>query len=312
MFLRDHQAGTTSRVNLNSNGEQSNGDSYPNLAISGDGRYVVFPSAATNLVPGIASGRVHIYVRDTSSGTTTLASVTSTGAEANQGSSAPAISADGRHVAFVTGATNLSTLGTNSASHIYVHDRQTGVTTAGSVDSAGVFGLSTDVYPVLSADGRYLAFTSDNQLVPGDTNFRPDAYVRDRQTGQTTRVSVSSAGVGGDNGGTAAGLSADGRYVGFTSTSTNLVPDDVNGKADVFVHDRDTGTTTLVNLVVGGIPASSAAWGQLSSTGRYVLMGSADLPNDLFVHDRQTGTSARMTRALSTVAPRTRSSTAPC
>ena len=163
----------------------------PNSAISGDGRFVAFVSAATNLVTGDNNNAADIFVRDRQAGTTTRVSVTSTGGQANGASSDPAISADGRYVAFVSRATNLVAGDTNGVRDVFVHDRQTGATTRISVNSSENQGNAESLAPSLSADGRYVAFASSaSNLVTGDTNSTSDVFVRDRQAGTTTRVSV--------------------------------------------------------------------------------------------------------------------------
>src|SRR5206468_3010706 len=133
---------------------------------------------------------------------------------------------------------------------VFIHDRQTATTewvVAGNM-------------PALSADGRFVAFVSRaTNLVPGDTNGSWHVFVRDRQTGITERVSVDSAGNPGDGAsgivGTSAdrlAISADGRFVAFASSATNLVPGDTNGQWDVFVHDRQTRTTEQVSVDTAG------------------------------------------------------------
>src|SRR5256886_498703 len=155
-----------------------------------------------------------------------------------------ALSADGRFVRFTSAAPDLVAGDTNGAMDVFVHDRQTGTTELVSVDSAGnqANGASTDV--ALSADGRFVAFTSAApDLVAGDTNGATDVFVHDRQTGVTERVSVDSAGNQVSGPSIAAALTAAGRFVAFTSAAPDLVAGDTNGAADVFVHDRQTGTT---------------------------------------------------------------------
>src|SRR5690554_197008 len=118
-----------------------------------------------------------------------------------------------------------------------------------SVGSDGTEGDWESASPSLSADGRYVAFSSHaTNFVPDDSNRRSDVFVHDRDTGTTTRVSVASDGTEGDDDSRTPAISADGRYVAFTSSAANLVPDDTNGATDVFVHDRDTGTTTRVSV----------------------------------------------------------------
>ena len=149
------------------------------------------------------------------------------------------LSAEGRLVAFESYASNLVPGDTNGRLDVFVHDRQTRLTERVSVDSAGIQGNGSSRQPSISADGRFMAFTSDaTNLVPGDTNGRTDVFVHDRQTGTTERVSVDSAGNQGNAGSSGVGISGDGRFVAFTSSATNLVPGDTNSVADVFVRVR--------------------------------------------------------------------------
>ncbi len=171
-----------------------------------------------------------------------------TGSEANDSSLFPAISADGRYVAFTSLASNLVPGDTNGVQDIFVHDRQTGKTTRVSVDSAGSEVNGISILPAISADGRYVAFTSfASNLVAGDTNGLTDIFVHDRQTGKTTKVSVDSAGSEANGFSLLPVISADGRFVTFTSFASNLVAGDRNGVQDVFVHDRQTEETARVS-----------------------------------------------------------------
>src|SRR5204862_3467613 len=130
---------------------------------------------------------------------------------------------------------------------------QAGTTERVSVASGGTGGNDASLGSALSADGRFVAFQSDaTTLVAGDTNGATDVFVRDRQTGMTARVSVASDGTQANNVSSYSALSADGRFVAFQSDATNLVVDDTNGKTDVFVHDRQTGTTERVGAGSGG------------------------------------------------------------
>jgi Tol biopolymer transport system component len=249
IFVHDRETGTTTRVSVDSAGNQAEasedgGGSY-RPAISADGRYVAFDSIASNLVPGDLGG-LDVFVHDRQTGATTRVSVDSAGGQAHGWSEAPAISADGRYVAFESDAFNLVLGDTNGADDVFVHDRLTGTTERVSVDSAGnQTGGGGDI-TAISADGRYVAFQSGaSDLVPADTNGR-DVFVHDRQTGVTTRVSVDSAGNQSNGTSWVPAISADGRYVAFVSDASNLVPGDTNGFWDVFVHDRGLGA-------VGGI-----------------------------------------------------------
>jgi Tol biopolymer transport system component len=177
-----------------------------------------------------------------------LFSLPAAGAQVNGASNDPSISMDGRYVTYDSLATDLVSGDTNIASDIFVRDRQTGTTTRVSKNSAGVEGDDHSYEPSVSADGRYVAFHSDAaNLVTGDTNVAADIFVRDRQTGTTSRVSISSTGAEDDTDSYNPSISADGRYVAFYSEAANQVPGDSNGAWDAFVRDRQTGTTTLVS-----------------------------------------------------------------
>ena len=248
----------TVRVSVDSAGGQAD-DSSILPAISADGRFVAFASKAGNLVPGDSNGTFDIFVHDRQTGATERVSVDSAGAQGNNNSAFPAISADGRFVAFVSEASNLVAGDTNGAenafagSDVFVHDRATGQTERMSVDSAG--GQANNNFiesTAISADGRFVAFVSAaSNLVPGDTNGTLDVFVPDRHTGATERVSVDSAGGQANSPFLAVGglaISADGRLVAFDSLASNLVPGDTNGTLDVFVPDRHTGATERVSV----------------------------------------------------------------
>ncbi|MFO0982905.1 MAG: calcium-binding protein [Planctomycetota bacterium] len=304
-FVCDRQTGATIRVSVDSQGVQADRDSYYRPAISADGRYVAFMSAADNLVPGDTNHREDIFVHDCLTGETTRASVDSQGNEANDLSFFPAISADGRYVAFASAASNLVADDRNGVMDILVHDRQTGQTVLASVDSQGVQGNGMSNAPVISADGRLVAFESvANNLVPGDTNTGVDIFVHDFLNSDTTRVNVDSQGNEANSDYSfAPAISADGRFVGFDSEATNLVPNDGNGSRDVFVHDRQTGETTRVSVDSSGAEANSMSFhGGISADGRFVAFcsyasnlvpGDTNYEADVFMHDRQTGETTR-------------------
>jgi Tol biopolymer transport system component len=189
-----------------------------------------------------------------------------------------------------------------SSSLLDRHDGEVppGITTRVSVAGNGVQGNSSSAAPSISADGRFVAFESDaTNLVSGDTNGMRDVFVHDREIGATARVSVSSAGVQGNRSSCNPSISADGRFVTFDSEATNLVVGDATLSADVFVHDRQTGETTLVSVASDGTQANRESWHpSISADGRYVAFESlasnlvwSDTGTyvDIFVHDRETG-----------------------
>jgi Tol biopolymer transport system component len=146
-----------------------------------------------------------------------------------------------------------------------------------SVGPNGVEGNNDSLFPAISAHGRFVAFESDAaNLEPNDTNGSSDVFVRDRQTGRTTRVSVGAGGAQGNAGSIGAGISADGRYVTFDSNATNLVPGDTNDLGDVFVHDRQTSRTTRVSVTARGAQAAggNSANPAISADGRHVAFNS--------------------------------------
>jgi Tol biopolymer transport system component len=260
VFVYDRQTGQTTRVSVDSAGVQGNGTSF-NPSISSDGRFVAFMSLSNNLMPNDTNGMYDVFVHDRQTGQTMCVSVDSAGVPGNHGGWYPSISSDGRYVAFSSSSTNLVPDDSNGMIDVFVHDRQTGQTTRVSVDSAGAEGDSESyAYPSISSDGRYVAFESAaSNLVPDDTNDTWDVFVHDRQTGQTTRVSVDSAGVQGDGLSYFPSISSDGRYVAFESLSTNLVPNDTNDMWDIFVHDRQTGQTSRDFDADGDVDGSDAA-----------------------------------------------------
>lgn len=238
---------------------------YPD--ITWDGRFVAFSSFATNLLdnsPATTGGRSHVYIRDrqqngANAGTTTIMSVAPDGSEGNGQSIRPRISKDGRFVVFYSNATNLaapaSTAGRN---HVYLRDRQTGLTTRVTVSTAGAEGSAGSIFPNISADGRYVVYISAaNNLVAGDTEGFQDVFVYDRLSGVNSRVSLAAGG-GGAGGNANSGdvanvdISETGQYVVFASAASNLVANDTNGLVDIFLHNRATGTTVRVNVGAGG------------------------------------------------------------
>ena len=229
-FVRDAQTGTTERVSLRSGGGQSeDGFQCASPAISGDGRLVAFGSDAADLVAGDANGFVDVFVRDRTAGTTRRVSVATDGSESDSNSFDPAISADGRVVAFFSGASNFVPGRTVPDAGVYAHDLgQRRHRVAVRPRRRRTVQTGPSYRPSVSADGRFVAFASaSDALVAGDTNISEDAFVRDRELDTTTRVSVRSDGGQIEEPRRRAddtAISADGRYVVFTSDARDLVP----------------------------------------------------------------------------------------
>ncbi|MEG4024174.1 MULTISPECIES: calcium-binding protein [unclassified Microcoleus] len=303
---------TITPVSVDSAGNLGNSNSYT-PSISADGRFVAFDSGVSNLVPGDNNDETDIFVRDTLTNTTTLVSLDSAGNQANNGSSRPSISADGRFVAFESYASNLVPGDTNSSpdsfpsQDIFVRDTLTNTTIRVSLDSAGNQANRFSDRPSISADGRFVAFTSEaSNLVPGDTNQRNDIFVRDTLTNTTTRVSVDSAGNQGNGISffNDSSISADGRFVAFEFDASNLVPGDTNDKTDIFVRDTLTNTTTRVSVDSAGNQGNSVSYSpSISADGRFVAFesfasnlvpGDTNDERDIFVRDTLTNTTTRV------------------
>ena len=276
-FVRDRWAGTTERISVNFSGVQGNDDSYK-PEISPNGRFVVFESAASNLVGGDVLITEDVFLRDRLFGTTRRASVTSSGigsvGPSNQGS----VSDDGRFVSFVSWDPNLVAGDTNLQEDVYVHDFLLGTTERVSLASNGAEANNYSVPLALSGDGRYVLFGSPaTNLVPNDGNANSDVFLRDRLLATTERVNLAGDGTEANLGGGRGSMSSDARYVAFLSLSTNLVSGDVNGRRDVFVRDRqasgfaslcDPGQNQVIVCPCGNQPSGrSRGCDNSSSTG---------------------------------------------
>ena len=305
VFVLDRTSGAVTRASVSSGGAQGNSDSSDGLSISADGRFVAFSSGASNLVSGDTNGAEDIFVYDRQTGTTTRASVATDGTQANSQSFAPALSADGRYVAFVSLATNLVAGDTNGVEDVFVHDLQTGQTIRASVASGGTQADGFALEPSISADGRFVAFMSNaSNFDGGGNNGARNVFVHDFLTGATVRASVATDGTPGNDFSIQPALSADGRYVAFYSLATNLVPGDTNGVEDVFVRDMQTGLTTRVSVASDGTQGNGASFSpSFSADGRYVafqsaatnlVSGDTNGTADVFVRDLQTALTMRV------------------
>ncbi|WP_189133229.1 TolB family protein [Wenjunlia tyrosinilytica] len=309
VFVHDRRTGTTRRVSVGAGGTQGDADSF-GPSVSEDGRFVAFTSDADNLVARDTNGCFDVFVRDLVKGTTERVSVGADRAQGDEMSFRTTMSADGRFVTFTSGATDLVPRDTNGKWDVFLRDRKKDTTEriSTAADAGGSDGDSKG--SAISADGRFVAFASSgaNLLSPAagsDTNGVDDVFVRDRRKGTTERVSVGADGSQGNSTSAGWSISADGRFVAFGSRAANLVPGDTNGATDVFVRDRDNGTTERVSVGADGAQAGAAAHfiPLLSGDGRRVAFASS-APNlvpgdtngywDMFVRDRRKGTTERV------------------
>jgi hypothetical protein len=313
VFVHDRRTGTTERVSVSSDGAQ--GDQFSDRfapALDLTGRFVAFESGATNFVLGDTNGTFDVFLRDRRERTTVRVSLGNGGAQGNDFSISPAMSANARFVAFVSAASNLVPGDTNGFIDAFVRDRALGTTNRVSISTSGAQGNEDVISNVaVNDDGRFVAFSSTaTNLVPQRTS---GSFVRDRQRGTTELVSSSSAGVPGDLGGGRVSISADGRFVVYDSNSTNLVPNDTNGFPDVFVRDRQTGRTERVSVSSTGQQGNDASgFAAISSDARFIAFGStatnlvAGVTTSTFrtyIHDRHSRTTRLATRTFDGSAP---------
>ncbi|MDQ2985195.1 MAG: hypothetical protein M3R13_00570 [Armatimonadota bacterium] len=246
VFVRNLAAGTTTLVSAGPGGVPGDGVSgETQISLSADGRYACFASNATNLVASDTNNQGDIFVRDMLLGTTARVSVSSTGTQGNGQSFSPTISGTGRYVTFSSFSTTLVTGDTNGQIDVFIRDTQTNSTSRVSVDSSnrqgnGRSGGSNDGWGAcgVSDDGRFVAFQSSATNLIGagkDKNNLQDVFLRDRQLGKTTLVSISTAGKPGNFNSSGPSMSASGLIM-FCSYATNLIANDTNGKMDVFVR----------------------------------------------------------------------------
>ncbi|HET7204278.1 MAG TPA: choice-of-anchor D domain-containing protein [Steroidobacteraceae bacterium] len=301
--LAEAAPGETELVSVVASGSRAAGDSnlrHGGGALSADGRYLVFHSYRASIAPGDDNGVADVFLRDLERGVTRLVSASVEGGVANAYAADASISADGRYVAFFSPADDLVRGVRSGAGDIFVWHRESGHMELASVGAGGQQGDDVSLESAISADGRYLAFTSfASNLARNDTNDRADVFLRDRQAGYTERVSVASDGRQANGDSWQPCVSADGRYVAFYSTATNLVPDDHGDMQDVFVRDRQTRRTLRASVAADGTPANGySVQPTLSGNGRYVAFvstatnlvpGDTNGRIDVFVKDLQSG-----------------------
>jgi RHS repeat-associated protein len=311
VFVFDRLSGTIELVSVSSSGQHADrGGTALSGAISSDGRFVTFASAATNLVPGDTNGFADVFVHDRVTGETTRVSVGTDGSQGNDNSSDAYISGDGQIVAFRSETTNFPSTPPISAGHIsqvWARDRSAGTTTLVSVTSSGVavpfWGSGLQA---ISANGRFIAFDTRAKTTSDDDPFAGnDLFVRDRVAGTTILASVSSVPSSWDTIG--GSLSADGRYVAWATPDPSVVLGDANRTTDVFVRDLVLGTNIIVSLNTAGAQANGAsAFPNLSGDGKFIVFysGASNLVSgdtnhitDAFVRELVTNTAPSVAMA---------------
>ncbi|MBL8297584.1 MAG: hypothetical protein JNN30_04465 [Rhodanobacteraceae bacterium] len=307
LFVHDASTGGIERVNLSSSGAQADDSVGEISGISDNGRYVVFDSAARNLVATPTFGRRQVYLRDRVAGTTTLLSGNGGGA-AQADSRNPQLSADGRYVVFDSDAAFISSEDTNGLRDIYQLDRQTSTYTLISVSADGRLGNGESYEAQISADGSSVVFnTRATNLTAGDTNGFADLLLRKPAAGTLQRVSVKADGsqlqfssyLSPMN-----ALSADGRFVLMTAYEA-LEPADTNDATDGYLYDSQDGSVRRVTLGVSDaqINGFSSAHGLsrdaarivFQSDGPNVAPGQGSGNSRVFVRDLNTATNTQIT-----------------
>ncbi|MBI1853231.1 MAG: PD40 domain-containing protein [Planctomycetes bacterium] len=297
---------TTTRISVDSSGTEGDGPSSY-LAITPDGRYVAFESLATNLVAGDVNDLEDVFVHDFQTGVTTLESVSTNGTQGNGASWGPALSADGRFLAFTSAATNLVSGDTNSKFDVFLRDRQDSTTIRVSVSSSNAQGNKESLNASITSDGRWIAFDSAaSNLAPNasPTDLLHEIFVRDLVANQTTLVSTDGGGTKANGQSIAPAIAANGRYVAYASLAFNLAPGKAQAGYDVYVNDLETGATERISAdSAGNAGAAESFAAAISADGRFVafqskasnlVTGDTNSLLDVFVRDRQTSVTERV------------------
>ncbi len=284
VFLKYVATGNVRRISTDSQGLNANGYSA-RPSIDNSGTKIAFMSNANNLVANDTNSFVDIFLKDTVTDETQLISTALAGA-ANGSSSNPKISSDGTKVVFQSDASNLVDGDTNETSDIFVKDLVTGVVSLVSKSVNGLQGNGFSADAAISGDGNKVVFTSlANNLVPGDNNGAFDIFVKDLVSGEIVRVSKSANGIESNGGSGDPSINFNGTKVVFSSSSSNLVTGDVNGKQDVFLVDLALNSIRRLTISSNGIEGNGdSSSGSISASGARVAFSSQANnlhPNDL-------------------------------
>ena len=306
-------AESTAILSVNAQGQAAGGVSN-NPAISADGRFVAFQSSASDLVSGDTSvNKSDIFLYDRQLNSLTRVSVGLNGTPSNLPSSTPAISQDGRYVAFESKASNLVANDSNDTQDIFVYDRITAATVRVSTGVNNIQLVGECSHPVISGDGRFVAFGSAAKLTSDDINGVSDVFLHDRDPDQngvfdetnstTIRVSQSGADVTSPGISNFPVISRNGQYLAYTSADATLVLGDTNVRKDIFVYNIQTHATERVSVSSSGQQGDDhSSYASLSDDGRYVafisaatnlVSGDSNLQDDVFVRDRLTNITTR-------------------
>ncbi len=300
----DQSGPRTIRVSLSFKGFEGT-EEATGSAIAGNGRWVTFATRSGNLVQGEKNKFQDVFIYDRNRGVAEIMSVRSDGGWSNGNSGDAALSDDSRWIAFRSDASNLVDGDSNGEQDVFIHDRVSGETQRVSEGTNGRQGNLRSFDPDVSSGGQLVAFTSyaDNMAPKGDINNASDVFVHEVRSGRTYRVSVNSNLNAGNGNSFGPAMSGNGRYISYTSESTNLVSGDHNHAADIFVYDRNARKTVRVTVASDGTEANAtSAASIISNDGRYVVFtsdatnlvpGDTNGSKDVFVHDLTNKTTIR-------------------
>ena len=305
-LVADAGGPVTRRLSVGSN--EAEGDQESSCYVddlSDDGTRAAFHSDS-ELAFADENGFTDVYIRDVSTGKTRLASIRNNGSDANGSSDGPAISGNGRVIAFKSLATNLVRNDENGAADIFVRDLAARKTERVSIATNGTEAGDVENQPALSFTGRFVAFATASQLVAKDDNHVSDVYLRDRKAKKTRIISVDSNGNSTTDGNSLfPTLSRSGRYVAFESDSDDLIPNDENNSTDIFRRDRKTGKTRRLSVATNGSQlAGNSVYASISADGHLIAFqsGAEFSPDDdngyddVYLRNMNSGTTSFISR----------------
>ncbi|MDD5754864.1 MAG: hypothetical protein PHN45_08945, partial [Methylococcales bacterium] len=296
IYLKNTQTGDLTPISTNSYGEFADSNAS-NPSISGDGRYVVFQTAAANLTTDDKNSASDIFLKDTQTDALSLVA----GKVGNGESLNAKISTDGHYVVFQSVASNFVSNDFNGAYDIYLQDLQTNTLKLISTNNLGVEGNHASYEPNLSANGSVIAFASDaDNLVTGDNNINRDVFVKNTSSGAIQLISTSFKGGAANGLSDSPNLSSDGTKIAFRSFASDLVANSVNdGNADIYVKDLTTQKLTQINFALDGSTANGTSWNPIISPDGNFVAFISDATNlvandtndvaDVFLENLSTG-----------------------
>jgi len=254
----------------------SNDSSGTNTGLSEDGRYVVFDSNANNLVANDTNNKKDVFLRDRKNNTIERISVSSSGVQGNGDSKDASVSADGRYVTFLSYATNLVVNDTNAKGDIFLHDRQTGITTRVSKKRDGSQNTGQCFSPSINTTGTHIVFDAEDMLDSSDTNGKKDIYMYTISSGEIKLISVASDGTVGDGVSVTGSVSADGKFVAFSSYANNFsTATGAVNLPQIFLKNIQDNTMQCISLAPDGSEGNDrSTTASISADAKYIVFQS--------------------------------------